>query len=129
MATRETFGTSSLNELHLLSKQLWGHQGQSEVIFPWPRNAGHESGGDGVDGDCHDDGNRRGRLLRRQNCRCRCRNDYIHFEANELAGELRKTFSFLLCPSILDGDVLGLSPAQLMQAQFEGLKEPMRSWV
>src|SRR4029450_3787401 len=79
--------------------------------------------------DRHDDRDRPGRLLRRQDRWRRCRNDDIHLEAHEFAREVSKTFDPLLRPSILNRDLLALNPPQLAQALPEGLEETLGSWV
>src|SRR5262249_3334408 len=63
-----------------------------------------------------------GRLLGCFCRRCACRNNQVHFKANKLGGEVSLPFTFSLCKSPFDDDVLSLNIPKLPQPFYKRLR-------
>ena len=69
--------------------------------------------------DCHDDGDRRGRLLGRSDHRIRSGHDDVHLEPHQLGRERGKPLVLSVREPALDHDVPALDVAELAQPLAE----------
>ena len=107
-------------QLEPFRAELRGQNRQARDVAAWPRQAGDEARPNRIATGRHDDGNGRGRLLGRLDCRSRPGDEDIHREADQLSGELGETVRRRL--AVLKGEVLALAVAQRAQPLLEGLE-------
>ena len=60
-------------------------------------------------------------MLGGQSPRRACRQDHVHFETEQLGGELGETLVLSLCPAELDENVLSLGVAEITETLAERL--------
>jgi hypothetical protein len=90
------------------------------------RDVRDEPGPDGIANVNHDDRDRRGGLLCRDDMRVATRHDDVDLEPDQVLGELREPLQLPVGEAVLDYHVPSRDVAKIPQAVFEGLHEVRR---
>jgi hypothetical protein len=107
-------GNNFLKKLEPLRSDLREEEGRPREVAARASEIGNEA--DRIASDRHNDGYRRGRLLRRTARRCAFRDDDVHLEADQVGREDREPVVVPVRISVLDGDVLALDIPQARSA-------------
>ena len=95
--------------------QLRGYKGEPGDIGTRVGEACHEAGAHGVTAAGEHDGDRAGRLFRREDGGVRRCDEHIHPEPDKLRREGREPCDVAVCPAVFDDEVLALHVAEVAQ--------------
>jgi hypothetical protein len=118
-------GEHFLEELQLFPGEFGGHGGQSGDVATGPGEAGDEAAPHRIAHACHDDGDRRGRILGGQS---RWRNHHqqdVHLETDQLGREVRQPLVLPFRAAVLHDEVLAFDIAE----RAHPFEESLHKWV
>ncbi len=121
-------GNRLLDELHVLGAHLRDHPGCAGQVRARPREARDDSARERIAHRHEDNRNRLRGMLGRQRGLRRERYDNVDLKAHEVGRQFGQLIELAFRPAKLEGDVLALDVAEVLQALTHGLECRRRIW-